>query len=382
MGFRGFTAVVLMTASLLFSTPATPVYSAPNGKTSTAEIVAGVGALYVLSQYFSALSKSKGSSGQAEGIVDATTDGVASKPGVAPVTYAWSLRNIRDLIIYDVASAISGSKTSNKIAVWRQEFEHYRGCWNRILVQPAGAGANSGAGNSSPAKPPTNQSGDSLITLDSSTSAGPANPTTTPKNAAKPCDALFQDFNKSLVSEKGAQPILAFDLTDLTSALSDKSLYQQVLDQDVGSYATDNAIRSLFLTYIGEKLAIDIQTTGLTGAKATGAGVKDYTSAVTNCGIKLAADAFSCIGSLISLQQAFSAQRSQHDACVFSRGVWIPSFTAIKGTVTSVPPLGIDPDTKAPAAFPIVFSVGTNPAILAVDPVRPQHGFPGAPPGC
>jgi len=341
-------AAAVLLCFVLIATALGSGNAAPNGKAGTSEYIGGVGLLYALSQYFVAISKSAGSAHQGDLIVDAPAT------YAAPGQYSWSLRNLRDLIVYDVAAASTNSETRDAVGQWRMKFEHLRGCWNQILVQPAPS-----SGSDKSASPARGED------------AGKGSPT-------KPCDQLSTDYKAQL-----NQASVNFDVIDLTSALSDKSLYAQVLDQNVGSYTTDNALRTLFLAYVSEKLALDINSAKPAAAAPGPAPANPYTTLLQKClSVAAVTGAFDCISAGLSLEQTFAAQRSQHDACRFSRGVWMPSYTAIRQKLSPPPKLRKDTDRASGAvvvsALPIVYDPGNDPAALATA-VRPDFG---AAPGC
>ena len=385
------TFIVIMACACLLSVahPAAKAEAQLSGKTWTYSILAGLGLVGVFEQYLVALHKAKGSVAQGNMVMDAKTLGATSQTA-SPVTHPWSVRDIRNLLIQDVAIAAASASYKDN-AQWRQKYEDFRGCWNANFAQPSvspsGPANASSAGKSSatPSPPPgrsqhgvgrgsTGQgstarpttsprhhgNAETPLRVASLTliglsigetrtrsprlppSASPSqSPSPTPTQHANACAALASDYDKL---PPGFEKRFPVDFVDLKVAQSDKSLYQQVLDQDVGSFLVTDAIRSLYFTYTGKKLAEDIaavipptptpnpvsSVVGLvapgTGATQAGQALKDcYTNASTG-GL---AGALTCIQDVLAVQQTISATKSQRLACDFARFVYMPSFSAI-----------------------------------------------------
>jgi hypothetical protein len=245
---------------------------------------------------------------------------------------------------------------------WRGQFEHFRGCWNLSVAQPA-------TSSSSPAAQPPAGAGSPA-----QSSAGPMPPSTLPKPSApspagpKPgssaCDLLLIDFPEILRN-------LPFDQIDFAASFSDTSLYQQVANQDVGSHALNNSFREILL-FVGATFLITKSLTPsarLGGQNAPGVTATNYSQLFSACITTSLtfSGALGCAAAVGGIEQALAGALPQHDACAFSRGMWMPQFTTI---VTK--PLSVAPDTLLP------FSInGPDPTATAA--VRVDFG-PG--PGC
>jgi hypothetical protein len=453
------TAFALIFASLVFVVPERGRTQA-SGSTTTAEIALGIGVLAYLEQYFVALTKSKGSAGQADAIADApvpltqygyfaTPPSAGGPPGVipkfdSPPSDAWTLRKLRDLIIYDiwyagknypktvaldnaadaadadattkasaaitaadaassaaakavaaaksvdsatgvlgrfppnqrhspqyvaaqlaynaaVASSISASTAAQKaqsasttadaasnnanntkshaddaantadqsnglapIKQWRGQFEHLRGCWNQSVAQPS-------TSSSSPAaQPPSGAGGATQPAAAPNTppaqTSPPAQTPAGPKPGSSACDLLVVDYPQILRK-------LPFDQIDFAASFSDTSLYQQVANQDVGSHALNNSFRELLLfaganELISQSLPPKRRAAGPNATGVTATNYSQLFSASISTSLTFSG-ALGCAAAVGGIEQALASALPQHDACAFSRGMWMPQFTAI-----------------------------------------------------
>jgi hypothetical protein len=449
-----------------------PSRAQASGSTTTAEIGLGIGVLAYLEQYLVALSKSKGSAGQADAIVDAqlpltqysyisqSTVSTANSnlsltvseatltqpPGLIPVApfllgqsapglSLWTLRKLRDLIIYDIAiaaristkddhgkviaAATKASKQANAAAAsaeetaknarfiadlaeqalvtkmsfakhtreaaadnrslsaevataateaaaakdaaatangnadgarfaaqqarqeadsadkvlassyrppngtfsgWRVRFEHYRNCWNEAIAQPKSA-----APSSSSAQPETKPSDSADKPSGGKATEGAL---IAPGN---PCAALMTDYPELLTN-------LPFDQIDFTASLSDTSLYQQVTDQDVGSHALNDSFHVIFLFMAAKALTGELPQLSRGGPFLT-AGITPTTiggllSACISSSLTISG-AVGCAEAAGGFEQAIAVAQAKHDACAFSRGMWMPKYTSIITTLQS-----------------------------------------------
>lgn len=457
---------------LLLSLAPQPSRAQASGSTTTAEIGLGIGVLAYLEQYFVALSKSKGSAGQADAIADAqlpltkysyisqSTISTANSnlnltvsettptqpPGLipaapflpgqsAPGLSLWTLRKLRDLIIYDIAIAAristkddhgkaiaaaskaakeadaaaasaeetaknarfiadlaeqafvtemsfakhmleavahnrslnaeaaaaateaaaakdaaataNGDSDKARIAAqqarqqadfadkvlassyrppngafsgWRLRFEHYRNCWNQAIAQPKSA-----APSSSSAQTETKPNDSAEKSSGDKATEGAL------KAPSNPCAALMTDYPELLTN-------LPFDQIDFTSSLSDTSLYQQVTDQDVGSHALNNSFRVIFLFMAAKALAGELPQLAK-GGPFLAAGITPTTiggllSACISSSLTISG-AVGCAEAAGGIEQAIATAQAKHDACAFSRGMWMPKYTNIITTLQS-----------------------------------------------
>ena len=152
------------------------------------------------------------------------------------------------------------------------------------------------------------------------------------KNTQAACDLLTADYKSFLEAQARATDL---DLIDLSASLSDKSVYQQVLDQDVGSHDISDALRSTFLTLVAEKLIEEIvsyaknpSNAPLLDGQPTAKSLQDT---ITGClsSTSSLSSMFGCVNGIATIQQSISVAQSNRAACNFARSAWLPTFTAI-----------------------------------------------------
>jgi hypothetical protein len=385
---RGRRFVALISAFAFVLT--TMMFTAPergrsqaNGATTTAEITLGIGVLVYLEQYFVALSKSKGSAAQADAIADAhlplsqyayfNYGGPDSKippnlmnPALAQAAAGnWTLRLLRDLIIYDVVVAAQSKQAH--IPLWRGKFEHYRGCWNQVIAQPASTASTAPPSQPKAAAPSTGTPVPGGSTSPQTTTPNPAD------SAGKTaCDLVLVDYPDLLGS---AKPKIPFDATDFAGSFSDTSLYQQVLNQDVGSHALNNGFHEIFLFIAGHELTQSLVNATREHAFSPTPALGDYTSLLSACVTNAITfgGALGCISAIGGIEQTLAKAQSQRDACAFSRGMWIPRYTILTTSVL----IPNAPDQPPPS--PIILDTSGIPPPVATAAARRDYG---PAPGC
>jgi hypothetical protein len=189
------------------------------------------------------------------------------------------------------------------------------------------------------------------------------------------------------------------DLIDLKNALqSAPSLFQEVGDQNVGSYAVENFVRARFLNAAAIKvLALIVPTPSpsplSTGLKALGEPITFSTVSglITDCGPTISA--LKCVGDLATLQAAIEKTQVTHDSCKFAKGAWLPPYTRLTrvfggGALTPGGNLLPTASSSMPSTVPPVIDLRVGPAATAIpttliDGVRMLERIDvGSPPGC
>ena len=164
--------------------------------------------------------------------------------------------------------------------------------------------------------------------------------TTTP--AAASCDALITNGFYNLSEHPD------IDQMDLAAALKSTSLFQQVVDQRVGSFAIDNYLRALLLETAAAAFVNKVNS--VTAANTTQAATEgavtfgDLSSVFAKCRPG-SASPLDCISTLDGIEQKVATTHNHEAACAFARYTWMPTFTAIK--LASQNGTGPEPGSKA-----------------------------------
>jgi|GEM_PF-4337074 len=273
---------------------AVPAAASPDGKTTTAEISSGAGALYYLYRLTSDNRKADATGRDADQLFDSKFASVRSivptkaaeelarsrgiaLPAKTTVTVSISMRQARLNVLNDLMAANTNDPSL------RKAYETFRACWNAFVF------------------------------------AAKADATNT----------------KGETCEKGAAIPAGIDETDLQAALdAAPTTYQQVLDQRLGTYTDENQMRANFYAVYGDSLDLLInpsrgQVHNLDASTATSTtGSINVSDLVKNCATAL--DLLGCIGSLGAAESTAAANRRLDVACDVARRMWFPSLTTVK----------------------------------------------------
>ena len=334
-------AALAIAALITFQTPLA-ASAAPNGKTSTTEIMAGTGLVYYLAKLHIDNAKADATGKAADQVIEINRRLNPARKEI-PGT---SLRDIRTTLLHHVAVATDSS------GQWRTNFENFRTCWNLfIFAQPASKQAPQSpkatpqTGGASPSR------GSPASTALAAAPTG-APPAKTGSDAASTADSCVAGFDKIDVALNKSNDSTV-DFTDLASAMnSAPTLYQQVLDLKVGSHRDDDDLRAHYLYFAA--LAID-QQIPLPPSLQSASGAIDVSGIAKSCIFSLT-DAMACVTALGTAESTAAADRRQDVACDIARRSWLPTFTAIRRTYKdwSANPAGKSkPDDGSYGAVPI-----------------------------
>ena len=357
----GLLALIALVAALA----PVPSAAAPSGKLRTDELLMAGGFVAWFMAYESALVRSKGSVKQAEATMDATTQAHLS------------LQKVRGLVIADVANATGPAD------LWRDEFEDFRGCWNQTLSATTVPDSKSIAEQRANAQ----------------AAPVPSAKATLPAEKPLPCNALYAHVLDDIVNSPAvdkAHRVAALnarvDVLDLARAIAQSpSLFMQVQRKSVGSFASENYLRAMFLTIAAEGLTSRIsgvyKESGSKGFTST--PIPDIAKAVlTNCATTLAV--FPCVDAFGTIETALQTAQENRDACSWSRHAWMPTYSEIRTWKTGTGPFSRDFQPRfvgqvlpnAVVAMPETEYAGSKNSTVSalIDPI--DRVVLGSPPGC
>jgi hypothetical protein len=290
----------LAMASLSIAT-AQPAAAEPSGTTTTFEIGVGAALLANLIKLQIDEGRSDRDGRQAMALMLADQDGGDAS--------ALSFRNgsdqpppatLRALRLQILTTAISGEDK-------RVAYEALRRCWNKV-VSPE------------PSSAPT---------------AAPAAPSAAlrsyPEAAGQSKAPDAQTNCASQSADEHATIGALIDEYDASVAFANApSLWQQVVDDRIGSHAADNQLRLRTLFMLGE-VFLGYQPPSLRGPtlfKANEAGTTfSLQDAITDC--VSTPSLFGCIQQIGAAEQSVASDHRTAIACGFTRLTWLPSYTAV-----------------------------------------------------
>jgi hypothetical protein len=308
-----------------------PASAAPNGKLYTAETVAAGAIIYELLHLAVDAHKTAGS-------VRAANDVFLATPADGD-----SLANERAKVIYAVAKSVALTNTDPNLKFQRTRlrlyYEDLRSCWNTAFSDPAPVSSPKPPEKASAA--PTDATGSAAggaHKLIGTSGDRAATPQATPKPPS--CDAL--------ATNDGYEPPDTIDAIDLAVSLkSAPSLFQEVLDQRVGSYDNNNLIRAQYLQGVAADFVT--RTAVLAPTPSPMLGILSFgtgSDLFAKCFSKLVASPIDCATELETLEVAAASALSHRKACDWSRHAWLPMFSAVK-TVWASPRAPTSPPTDA-----------------------------------
>ena len=111
----------------------------------------------------------------------------------------------------------------------------------------------------------------------------------------------------------------------------------EVINAQVGSHATENYVRALFLEAGAEEFTAQLANIpNATPQDISNVSLSQANQAITDCGTTLSA--FSCISDLAAIEANFASSQAKHDACAFDRHVYLPSYSDIQAWATKTGP--------------------------------------------
>jgi hypothetical protein len=274
-----------------------PAAAQPDGKTTTLEIGIGAALLGNLVKLSVDNGKANRNGDDAMHLIEAPSPDTVrfpnAQPGSAlPDRAMPSARGLR-------AQILAAVKAGNAPAT-RDQYEVLRTCWNSVILPPppdAGADKNPAA---APAK---------------------VDCTKLPGDVAAVVNTVVDPYDASV----------AFATAP--------SMYQQIIDLQVGSHTTENVLRVHMLYVLGE-LYLGYRPKLPPG---TPAAALDAKGVLTSCFLK--PDLFDCAGKIGDAEASAAADHRTAVACGFARLAWLPTYSAIK-----MQPGPIDENTNFGAA--------------------------------
>lgn len=300
------TFTALLITVLMVSLIREPAAAKPDGKTTTFEIGVGTALLGNLVKLSIDNGKANRNARDAMDLMEDTSrlDKLhfsRTVPG-SSATPPRSARGLRAEILEAVRL--------DKAALNRDQYEILRTCWNSVIV-PAPADPGSGK-NAAP--------------------AAPTQPSATGAVAKLDCTARDKDTDYAVKS--------VIDKYDASVAFSTApSLYQQIVDLQVGSHKPENVVRIQTIYTLGE-LFLGYKPGPAPPIPGAAVSLSDV---FTSCVAK--PDLFGCIGKIGDAEASAAADHRVAVACAFARLAWLPSYSAIK-----LQPGPIDMDTNFGAA--------------------------------
>ena len=286
------TVAALLCAVLFVSLLQRPAYAKPDGKTSTYEIIVGGALIGYLLKLGVDNGKANRNAGNAMDLMKSSEADLQllkdpATPADLPPPTARGLRTALLAAVHD----------DTKSAL-REQYEVLRDCWNSLIVSPPIS--------ADAAKKP-------LLTFAQVTASAP--PAGTP--ALTGCSALRKAVSNQFVDSR-------VDLYDAYVAFTTApSLFQQIIDLNVGSHVADNTIRIRTVYLLGENF-LGFRVTPSKPPFAS-VSVKDvFASCVTN------KSPFDCIAQISAAEASAAAAHRTAVACRFARETWLPSYSAVK----------------------------------------------------
>ncbi|HVR46061.1 MAG TPA: hypothetical protein VMT95_05440 [Candidatus Binatia bacterium] len=131
------------------------------------------------------------------------------------------------------------------------------------------------------------------------------------------------------------------DTTDLAAYLSTSpSLLSQVVNQNVGSYVTDDYVRNLFLATAAIKFINTLPTPTPTPTPTPRPGTKNISlppilsllqPVASDCpGVNAITSGLKCLNDVSSIEVAFANAHIQREACYWSKHVIMPTYSDIE----------------------------------------------------
>lgn len=286
----------------------------------------------------------------------------------------------------------------------RQEYENYRSCYNAFVLPGASPSASpSSTSTSTPTKPSKSATphpsggqrnksthripSDRLVANMRPTSKSAADPPSaqlmahvTPAPTPTPTQgpSLLQQCADSTLGTNLQHTVLAtaspgpavsglqqygIDLIDLAAALRDNiSLFDQVVNERVGSNAEDDLLRAQFLLITGDIVDQNIRAVkpsskeGAAGQSAVAIPLQDI---INNCIVSGSRATVGCLTTLNQTEQALASDHAHAVACSFATRNWLPTVTATRRIFQrNKGPLPVDPDS-APPSSPFHFTSST-----------------------
>jgi hypothetical protein len=295
------TCVAASLCLVLLGAHAVPASAAPNGKTSTYEIVTGAAAVYNGLKLLVDNANANKSGREAEHFMNWRT---RTAPDVAvssdPKTDVSTLLELRAILIRNVHDAPRNQ-------AWRQPYEALRTCWNQFVF----------------AKAPAAKTIPTPTATGGAAPAGGSTPAPAPTSSSSTAPPLTADCTTGVQWTK-----LQDDELDTKDAFaSAPTLYQQILDAKVGTYVPQNEVRADIL-YLQSYyfLRFYFPNTSVPPPSAT-QSLNDVFSFYKSCigGTDIS-------GCLTALQGAETGAASFHRAkvaCGFARNAWLPTVTLV-----------------------------------------------------
>ncbi|MGC2404883.1 MAG: hypothetical protein WA431_00545, partial [Candidatus Cybelea sp.] len=121
------------------------------------------------------------------------------------------------------------------------------------------------------------------------------------------------------------------DATDLSGYLSSSpSLLGQLINENVGSYATDNYVRNLFLSTASISFVNSLQAGAGGGLIPQPDWFTFAKSLASDCAsITAASSAISCLNDFGTIETAYASARLMREACAWDKHVLLPTFSDV-----------------------------------------------------
>ncbi len=265
-----------------------------SGKTWTCIVVCGAALVYYLAKLRVDNNDADAQGRAADLIVNASW--TSQLPG-QPAELS-TLRSVRAALINDIV----GDVPADTISKYRANYESLRTCWNQFIYAGSADAGTAGSGTQKAAK---GNAPDAKVASASDAPAGSGSCTDDATNVLK-------QFNQTA------------DTTDLNAAFtSGPSLYQQIVNLNVGSYADYDSLRASYLFYMGKLLHFEMNPS----ANKAG-GSLNVTDLATNCVTGL--DALKCVGSLGTIETTAAANRRKTVACDVAMRAQLPMVTTLR----------------------------------------------------
>ena len=364
---------LLVCIGLLVGGRAKPARAAISGKTWTCIILCGGAVAY----YLTKLSIDNGKADSQGNAADAILDNDWIPEETAPTGVGKSGTSLRALRVdvinaaYNAQNALSGDTDNDKKL--RAQFESFRTCWNSFVyagppkktgTEPSPApsekptekpSAKPSDKPKSPATPKPKKSpppkhapplttvamGSELLVSDGASSAPPngaspsavPSPTPTPPPSASGCTTnAYAVIKKHDPFPTPSNPLV--DPTDLETAFSTgSSLYDQIVNLNIGSNVDFDAMRAEYIEYLATDMRDALRGSA---AGAAGGGSPDLTAALSNCGIT-GLNTINCIETIGSVEAAYAADRRKAVACDVAMRGQLPMLTTIKRVLGALP---------------------------------------------